>query len=111
MKKLATLMIALGSVCAASVATAADAKYPYSPLPAYAQEELQKVIDAAAGPMPVASTAPQSAATVQSPATLRDEANANPHAKPQDQSHAAASVPKHRGRASKAHRHERHKFV
>lgn len=107
MKKLATLMIAFGFVCAASVATAADAKYPYAPLPAYAHEELQKVIDAAAGPTPAASTVPQSAATVQSPATLRDEANVNP----QDQRHAAASVPKHGGRASKAHRHERHKFV
>ncbi|WP_341312804.1 hypothetical protein WN982_15385 [Paraburkholderia sp. IMGN_8] len=111
MKELATLMIASGFVCAASVAMAADAKYPYAPPPAYAQEELQKVIDAATGPMPVASTVPQIAATVQSPATLCDEANADRHANPQDQPHAAASVPKHGGRASKAHRHERHKFV
>ncbi|RKE24244.1 hypothetical protein B0G76_8121 [Paraburkholderia sp. BL23I1N1] len=57
--KIAHLMIALGLVCDASTAStvmAADAKYPPAPLPDYAQDELQKVIDAATGPLPAVQT-------------------------------------------------------
>ncbi|CAE6744297.1 hypothetical protein R69927_02939 [Paraburkholderia domus] len=112
--KIAHLMISLGVACAASTAMAADAAYPPAPLPAYAQDELQKVIDAATGPLPAAqtsSTASQGAATMQSPAVLQHGSYTNPRVTPQDESHAAASTSKRGTRPSKAHRHERHKYV
>ena len=116
--KIAHLMIALGLACAASVtstAMAANATYPPAPLPAYAQDELQKVIDAATGPLPAAQTSsaePQSAATSQSPTVLPNGPYANPRVTPQDdEPHAAASASKRGVRPSKAHRHERHKYV
>ncbi|KAE8757895.1 MULTISPECIES: hypothetical protein [Paraburkholderia] len=116
--KIAHLMIALGLACAVSAtstAMAANATYPPAPLPAYAQDELQKVIDAATGPLPAAqtsSTAPQSAATPQSPAVLPNGPYATPRISPHDdEPHAAASASKRGARPSKAHRHERHKYV
>ncbi|MFL9983119.1 superantigen-like protein SSL4 [Paraburkholderia sediminicola] len=116
--KIAHLMIALGLACAVSVtstAMAANATYPPAPLPAYAQDELQKVIDAATGPLHAAQTslaAPQSAATSQSPTVLPNGPYATPRVTPHDdEPHAAASTSKRGGRPSKAHRHERHKYV
>ena len=116
--KIAHLMLALGLACAAfttSPAMAADATYPPAPLPAYAQDELQKVIDAATGPLPVAQTSSaesQSAATPQSPTVLPNGPYATPRVTPHDdESHAAASASKRGARPSKAHRHERHKYV
>ncbi|CAE6709063.1 hypothetical protein R75461_01657 [Paraburkholderia nemoris] len=118
--KIARLMLALGlafaaSAGATSTAMAANATYPPAPLPAYAQDELQKVIDAATGPLPVAQTSSaesQSAATPQSPTVLPNGSYATPRVTPHDdESHAAASASKRGARPSKAHRHERHKYV
>ncbi|MFM0070482.1 hypothetical protein PQQ86_04825 [Paraburkholderia sediminicola] len=116
--KIAHLMIALGLACAASItstAMAANATYPSAPLPAYAQDELQKVIDAATGPLPAAQTPlaePQSAATSQSPGVLPNGPYATPRVAPHDDDpHAAARTSKRGARPSKAHRHERHKYV
>ncbi|CAE6728761.1 hypothetical protein R69658_03404 [Paraburkholderia aspalathi] len=115
--KIAHLMIALGFACAVSItsaAMAANATYPSTPLPAYAQDELQKVIDDATGPLPAAhlSTAPQSAATPQSSTALPNGLYATPRVTPHDdEPHAAASASKRDARPSKAHRHERHKYV
>ncbi|MFM0127349.1 superantigen-like protein SSL4 [Paraburkholderia sediminicola] len=116
--KIAHLMIALGLACAVSVtstAMAANATYPPAPLPAYAQDELQKVIDAATGPLHAAQTslaAPQSAATPQSLTVLPNAPYATPRVTPHDdEPHAAASTSKRGARSSKAHRHERHKYV
>ncbi|MFL9882813.1 hypothetical protein PQR68_22990 [Paraburkholderia agricolaris] len=90
--KIACLIIALGLACAASsTVMAAAATYPPAPLPAYAQDELQKLIDAATGPLPAAATS-----------------SAAPRA---DEPHAARSVGKRGVRPAKAHRHERHKYV
>ncbi|NPT43693.1 hypothetical protein GNZ12_20765 [Paraburkholderia sp. 1N] len=115
--KIAHLMLALGLACAAfatSTAMAADATYPPAPLPPYAQDELQKVIDAATGPLPAVQhspAAPQSAATLQSPAVSQKGPYAAPRVMPHDESHAGASAGKRGARPSKAHRHERHKYV
>ena len=117
--KIARLMLALGlafaaSAGATSTAMAANATYPPAPLPAYAQDELQKVIDDATGPLPAAhlSTAPQSAATPQSSTALPNGLYATPRVTPHDdEPHAAASASKRDARPSKAHRHERHKYV
>ncbi|MFM0230670.1 superantigen-like protein SSL4 [Paraburkholderia sediminicola] len=116
--KIAHLMIALGLACAVSVtstAMAANATYPPAPLPAYAQDELQKMIDAATGPLHAAQTslaAPQSAATPQSLTVLPNAPYATPRVTPHDdEPHAAASTSKRGARSSKAHRHERHKYV
>ncbi|MGP8439839.1 hypothetical protein [Paraburkholderia fungorum] len=110
--KIARLIIALGLACAASsTVMAAAATYPPAPLPAYAQDELQKVIDAATGPLPAAaasSAAPQNEATRQSPAVLHNGPYAVP---PADEPHAARSVGKRGIRPAKAHRHEHHKYV
>ena len=115
--KIAHLMIALGFACAVSItsaAMAANATYPSTPLPAYAQDELQEVIDDATGPLPAAhlSTAPQSAETPQSSTALPNGLYATPRVTPHDdEPHAAASASKRDARPSKAHRHERHKYV
>lgn len=116
--KIAHLMLSLGLACAAfttSTAMAADATYPPAPLPPYAHDELQKVIDAATGRLPVvqpSSAAPQSADTLQSPAVLQKGSYAAPRVMQHDESHAAASASKRGARpSSKAHRHERHKYV
>ena len=115
--KIAHLMLALGLACAAfttSPAMAADATYPPAPLPAYAQDELQKVIDAATGALPAvpaSSAASHSASTLQSPAVLQKGPYAAPRVMPHDEPHAAASASKRGARPSKAHRHERHKYV
>ncbi|MFM0013641.1 superantigen-like protein SSL4 [Paraburkholderia sediminicola] len=116
--KIAHLLIALGLACAVSVtstAMAANATYPPAPLPAYAQDELQKMIDAATGPLHAAQTslaAPQSAATPQSLTVLPNAPYATPRVTPHDdEPHAAASTSKRGARSSKAHRHERHKYV
>lgn len=119
--KIAHLMIAIGVACAASAsvtstAMAANATYPSTPLPAYAQDELQKVIDDATGPLPAAQTslpAPQSAATPpQSANVLPNGPYATPRVTPHDdEAHATASASKRGARPSKAHRHERHKYV
>lgn len=116
--KLAPLMIAFGLACAAGVpvsASATDAKYPPAPLPAYAQDELQRVVDAATGASPDAQavlSAPQGEATAPAaPAGLQNGS----YVAPRDQTHAAASTStssgKREGRSSKPRRHEKHKYV
>ncbi|WP_176060435.1 hypothetical protein [Paraburkholderia sp. BCC1876] len=122
--KLAPLMIAFGLACAAAVpasASATDAKYPPAPLPAYAQDELQRVVDAASGSSPDAQavlSAPRGEMTA--PAVPTGVQNGS-YAAPRNETHTAASVStrsststspsKREGRSSKPRRHEKHKYV
>ncbi|PQV52790.1 hypothetical protein [Paraburkholderia sp. BL21I4N1] len=110
--KFAPLMIAFGLACAAAVpasASATDAKYPPAPLPAYAQDELQRVVNAATG-APAVLSAPQGEANAPArPAGLQNDS----YVAPRDETHTAASanLGKREGRASKPRRHEKHKYV
>ncbi|MFM0646826.1 hypothetical protein PQR14_21080 [Paraburkholderia bryophila] len=116
--KLAPLMIAFGLACAAAVpasASATDAKYPPAPLPAYAQDELQRVVDAASGSSPDAQavlSAPRGEVTAPAVPT---GVQSGSYAAPRNETHTAASVStrssKHEGRSSKPRRHEKHKYV
>ncbi len=122
--KLAPSMIAIGLACAVAVpasASASDAKYPPAPLPAYAQDELQRVVDAATGSSPdpqAVLSAPRGEATVPAgPAGVQNGSHAAPRNEPDAAASAntststSASSSQREGRRSKPRRHEKHKYV
>jgi len=101
-KKLATLVIVFEVLIISAGVSAADLKYPYAPLPPYAADELQKLVDGVSGP--TSSTSPAR--------TPGAEKSVGQHKASQEESHAAAAVPKHRTHpAASTRRHGRHKLV
>jgi hypothetical protein len=102
MKKLATLVIAFGFLIISAGVSAADLRYPYAPLPPYAADELQKLVDGLSGP--TSSTSPTLAPDA--------EKSVDQHKASQEESHAAAAVPKRRTHpAAGTRRHACQKLV
>lgn len=98
MKRLATLTVLFGLLIASFGASAASPQYPPEPMPPYAAEELQKVVDGLSSPSGSLPEAPVKSA-------VKPEGAA-------DESHAAVSVQKHPNRAqTNARRHSPRKLV
>lgn len=98
MKKITTFAILFGFLTVTLGVSAASPQYPSAPLPPYAEQELQKVIDGSSGPS--SSVAP-----------VADKRAVTPKAAAEE-SHAAASVSKRLGRSTTSpRRHARHTLV